>query len=150
MIFVCDAMLGKLARYLRMLGLDAPYARRGEDRLSLPEGRAQMLFLTKSAAKAGRPGTILVHSNDPKEQLLEIKGHIEPYIAADSAMTRCIECNVPLARARKDDIEPFVPEYVYHHNDEFRTCPSCHKVYWEGSHAHEMKVWMEDFYGSEE
>ena len=53
-------------------------------------------------------------------------------------MTRCIECNVCLVEAKKEDIEPLVPEYIYHHHDTFKTCPSCRKVYWEGSHADEM------------
>ncbi|HOC46528.1 MAG: Mut7-C RNAse domain-containing protein [Syntrophorhabdaceae bacterium] len=145
MIFICDAMLGKLARYLRMLGLDAPYIRQGETVLSSPKEPAHTLVFTKSTAKAGRPGTILVHNNDPQEQVLEVKKYIEPYVDPDAFMTRCMECNVQLIEVRKEDIESFVPEYIYHHHDEFRTCPSCHKVYWEGSHADEMHLWLKEF-----
>ncbi len=58
MIFICDVMLGKLARYLRMLGLDAPYIRQGESPRSASEGRHTFLLLQRAAAKAGRPGTI--------------------------------------------------------------------------------------------
>ena len=96
MIFICDAMLGKLARYLRMLGLDAPYIRQGETVLSSPKEPAHTLVFTKSTAKAGRPGTILVHNNDPQEQVLEVKKYIEPYVDPDAFMTRCMECNVQL------------------------------------------------------
>lgn len=145
MIFICDVMLGKLARYLRMLGLDAPYIRQGETALPSPEEQEHTLVFTKSTAKAGRPGTILVHSNDPQEQILEIKEHIKPHIDPSAIMTRCIECNVRLVKVRKEDIESLVPEYIYHHHDEFRTCPSCRKVYWEGSHAAEMHLWLRKF-----
>ncbi len=144
MIFVCDVMLGKLARYLRMLGLDAPYLRQGEGRPA-PPMEGQGLFFTKSSVQTGRPGTVIVRSNDPREQLFEIKEYIAPHINRSATMNRCIECNVPLAEAKKLDIEPFVPEYVYHHHDEFRICPSCRRVYWEGSHTEEMDLRITEF-----
>ncbi len=140
MIFICDVMLGKLARFLRMLGLDAPYIRQGENPGFPPEEGVPFLFFTKTTAKTGRPGAILVRSIDPQEQILEIREYIAPYINSAAVMTRCIECNVLLAEVRKEDIEPFVPEYIYHHHNEFRTCPSCRKVYWEGSHADDMNM----------
>ena len=145
MIFICDVMLGKLARFLRMLGLDAPYIRQGEGPGPASKEEAQSLFFTKSNAKAGRPGTVVVHSNDPQEQIVEIREYIEPYINRAAFMTRCIECNVLLAKVSKEVVEPFVPEYIYHHHNEFRTCPSCRKVYWEGSHADEMHLWLREF-----
>ena len=141
MIFICDVMLGKLARYLRMLGLDAPYIRKGET-APPPPGEGQHYFFTKSAAKKGRPGAIFVHSDDPRKQVLEIKEHIRPYIDPAAFMTRCLECNVRLVAVKKVDIEPLVPEYVYHHHDAFKACPSCRRVYWEGSHADEMNIWI--------
>ena len=58
-------------------------------------------------------------------------------------MTRCIECNTLLESAEKADIEARVPEYIYHHHEEFKVCPSCKKVYWEGTHAEQMKKWTE-------
>lgn len=141
MIFICDVMLGKLARYLRMLGLDAPYTRQGEDATPRAGNRESIIF-TKKTSQAGRPGVILLHSNDPHEQITEIKDHIQPYVNPSELMTRCIECNVRLVTAKKDDVEPLVPEYIYHHHDTFKVCPSCKKVYWEGSHAEEMKMWI--------
>ena len=149
MIFVCDVMLGKLARYLRMLGLDAAYVRRCEG-TAFHTGQGQSLFFTRSPARMDRPGCVLVHSDDPHEQVLEIKEHIRPYIDHEAFMTRCLECNVLLAEAKKEDVEPLLPEYIYHHHERFMTCPSCHKIYWEGSHADEMMVWIQDFWGSEQ
>jgi uncharacterized protein len=146
MIFICDVMLGKLARYLRMLGLDAPYIRMGEPAVP-PPGKGQHCFFTKGAAKKGHPGAILVHSNDPQEQVLEIKEYIKPHIDPSVIMTRCVECNVYLVEAKKEDIEPLVPEYIYHHHDTFKVCPSCRRVYWEGSHADEMKIWIRKVMG---
>ncbi len=143
MIFVCDVMLGKLARYLRTLGFDAPYVRQGEDPASFPAPSAGCLFLTKRQDRAVPPHTVVIHANDPGEQLLEIKEIVEKYVDPAAFMTRCIECNTPLADVPREEIEPLVPEYIYHHHDRFKTCPSCRKIYWEGSHAGEMRGWIE-------
>ncbi|NLT23103.1 MAG: hypothetical protein GXX82_08660 [Syntrophorhabdus sp.] len=143
MIFVCDVMLGKLARYLRTLGFDAPYIRQGEDPASFPAPSDRCVFLTRRQDRTGRPHTVVIHENDPMKQILEIKEIIERYIDPKAFMSRCLECNVPLIDTPREEIEPFVPEYIYHHHDRFRTCPSCKKVYWEGSHAEEMLEWVE-------
>ena len=109
MIFLCDVTLGKLARYLRMLGLDAPYLRQGEGPPSLAEDTDESVFFTKKAGKAGRAGAVLVHSNDPREQLREIRECIRPYINPDDFMTRCIECNFNWSLQTKRISNPWSP-----------------------------------------
>ncbi len=142
MIFLCDVMLGKLARYLRILGLDARYIRQGNTTASLPAPSPESLFLTKRKDVTALAHTVVIHGNNPEEQLLEIRDRIRQYIDPAALMTRCLDCNTPLAEISKEEVEPFVPEYIYHHHDRFRTCPSCKKVYWEGSHAQEMHEWI--------
>lgn len=146
MIFICDVMLGKLARYLRELGLDAPYIRQGYDRTKLLNLAEDAVFLTKRKLHAGLARVIVINNNDPQAQIVEIKKYIQPYIDESSIMTRCLDCNTRLVDSLKDDIEPFVPEYVFHHYDNFKTCPTCGKVYWEGSHALKMQEWVKHFF----
>jgi uncharacterized protein with PIN domain len=143
MIFVCDVMLGKLARYLRTLGFDARYVRQGEDSASFPAPSDRCVFLTRRHDRTGRPHTVVIRDNDPAKQVLEIKEIIDRHIDPNAFMSRCLECNVPLIETPREEIEPFVPEYIFHHHDRFKTCPSCKKVYWEGSHAEEMREWLE-------
>jgi len=143
MIFVCDVMLGKLARYLRMLGLDARYIRQGDDRVLFPAPSPESLFLTKRTDVTARAHTVVIYGNDPEEQLAEISDRIGRHVDPAALMTRCLDCNTPLVEILKEEIEPFVPEYIYHHHHRFTTCPSCKKVYWEGSHAQEMRSWIE-------
>lgn len=148
MIFVCDVMLGKLARYLRMLGIDARYVRQGEDIASFvapPEGS---LFLTKRRGVTSCGRAVLIKADDPKEQLLEIKKYIRRHFDPSALMSRCLDCNTLLADIPKEDIEQLVPEYVFHHHEKFKTCPSCKKVYWEGSHADEMRAWIDKVIGN--
>ncbi|HBA53907.1 Mut7-C RNAse domain-containing protein [Syntrophorhabdus aromaticivorans] len=138
MKFICDAMLGKLAKYLRILGLDAEYA---NNPLVLDHYKGEPeppYFLTKRLKGITYPKVVLIRSDKPRDQLLEVKEIIRPYINREKIMNRCIECNVELADVDKYDIEQRVPEFVFHQYSRFRMCPQCRKVYWEGSHAVRM------------
>jgi uncharacterized protein with PIN domain len=143
MIFVCDVMLGKLARYLRTLGFDAPYVRKGDDPAIFPAPSAGCVHLTKKRDRTGCPHTVVIRANNPGDQLLEIKEMVERHVDPALFMTRCLDCNALLIATPREDIEPFIPEYIYHHHDRFKTCPSCRKVYWEGSHADKMRERIE-------
>jgi uncharacterized protein len=138
MKFVCDAMLGKLAKYLRLLGFDASYARNKAaltDRLSQDPDR---ILLTRRSGSEFSSPTIHIRSELVREQLDEIKGLIKAGFNKDTALSRCVECNVSLAEVDKEEVESRVPEFVYHTYARFRLCPSCKRVYWEGSHAKGM------------
>ncbi len=139
MRFVCDVMLGKLAKYLRLLGFDAAYARTEaslEQYLSRDQDR---LLVTRRKAIVAPSRTIQIRSESAREQLYELRGLIKSAIGRATILTRCLECNVELTDADKTEIEPLVPEFVYHHYRRFKMCPSCKKVYWEGSHAKGME-----------
>jgi len=135
MKFVCDAMLGKLAKYLRILGLDAEYTK---DLKILQQYMGQPdtpYLLTRTTRKVTYEKTIFLRSDKVREQLLEIREIIRPFIDRDKIMNRCIECNVELMVVEKKHIEQKVPEFVFHQYGQFRECPRCGKVYWEGSHT---------------
>ena len=138
MRFICDVMLGNLARHLRMLGLDAPLVKQGE--VSKPvstEGDQPFLLTRKSTT--GYPKTLHVKAYDVTEQLKEIGEVIRPYLDPRKAMGRCIRCNVELQALDGNLVEKLVPEFVFHHYRTFKTCPSCNRVFWGGSHAAHME-----------
>lgn len=138
MKFVCDAMLGKLAKYLRILGLDAEYIK---DLTILQQNMGQPdapYLLTRTTKKVSYERTIFLRSDKVREQLIEIREIIRPIIDPDKIMNRCIECNVELMVVEKRHIEQKVPEFVFHQYGQFRECPQCGKVYWEGSHTKGM------------
>jgi len=150
MKFVCDAMLGKLAKYLRILGLDAEYMKDLEE-LKHYHGRTDApYFLTRTTRKMTYEQTIFIRSDKVREQLHEIKEIIRPFIDPDKIMNRCIECNVELINVQKKHIEQKVPEFVFHQYGQFRKCPECGKVYWEGSHAKGMKHLIQEIMEAEE
>jgi uncharacterized protein len=144
MTFVCDVMLGKLARYLRVFGLDAIYVK---DLASLDKYRdagESALFFTKRTRSIGFTATVFVSADNPKEQLREIREIIKPHIDRSQVMKRCISCNLELLEVTKDEVEQYVPEYIFHLYPSFRMCPSCKRVYWEGSHTKGMRQLTEE------
>ncbi len=147
MRLVCDAMLGKLARYLRMLGFDTAYVpnRAALDRMLASEPD-RILLTRRRGAVPGFNRTVRIESEIAREQLREVKALVKPHLSRDAVFSRCIECNVELTDIDKSDVEPSVPEFVYHNYSRFRTCPSCRRIYWEGSHSKAMEALIEEIF----
>ncbi|MCX5813737.1 MAG: hypothetical protein NT178_14495 [Proteobacteria bacterium] len=145
MRFLCDAMLGKLSNYLRILGFDTIYIKsmamlNGYKKETNPA----LLFTKRKMQKSLYSNCIYIKSNNIIDQLAEIKNIIEPHIDKNTIMKRCIRCNTLLNNVKKDDIESLVPEFIFHTYDIFKFCPFCRKVYWEGSHVEHMKKWVKE------
>jgi uncharacterized protein len=141
MRFICDSTLGKLTKHLRMLGFDAIFTNSLDTLNRYKNSADPPLFFTKRKKAISYQPAIFVEKNKIDEQIEEIENYIRPYINANDFMTRCIECNTLLEPIEKEDIEARVPEYIYHHHEEFKVCTACKKVYWQGTHAEQMKKW---------
>ena len=136
---VVDAMLGRLARWLRALGYDTRYDANWDDvslaRLARAEGR---LLLTRDRQLAARKGlhSLLVQSDDLGQQLAEVLGRLGPPTAG--AFGRCVICNVTLSELDRASVEGRVPEYVWETHEEFFLCRNCGRIYWRGTHWQQM------------
>ncbi|WP_052567488.1 Mut7-C RNAse domain-containing protein [Candidatus Magnetobacterium casense] len=135
--FIADAMLGRLARWLRMLGIDTLYMRDIKDselvRLARAEGRC---LLTRDRALVNEhhlANYVLLRANDTGSQLRELSRSFAGGLSL-TAQGRCTSCNGGLCRVEKTDIVNEVPQYVYYTNDEFTRCYMCGKVFWAGTH----------------
>jgi len=147
MRFICDAMLGKLAKYLRILGFDTVYMK-NISRSHIDTTVADPVYiLTRNRTFTGLQKTVVLKSNDIMGQLGELTELIKTCIEVDQIMSRCIVCNAKLADVHKSDIEQRVPEFIFHLHEEFKTCPKCNRVYWEGSHAEHMTGRVEEIMG---
>jgi len=139
--FIADVHLGRLARYLRMMGFDVLYKNNFDDdeiiKISLDKKRARLTkdrgILKRSEITHG----YWVRSSKVKEQVVEI---IERFDLKKliNEFTRCIECNSPLESISKNEVINELPPKVSESQESFSVCPSCKKLYWKGTHHQRM------------
>ena len=133
-------MVGKLARWLRVLGVDVAYSNTYEDdeiiRIATAENRIVLTRDTGLAARRAAVRFVLIESDDYTQQIGEV---IREFSLRDfEVFTRCLECNVVLTPASKESVFERVPPYVYLTQERFAVCPSCNRVFWHGTHADQM------------
>jgi len=147
---LADCMLGRLARWLRLLGYDTAYENSASDphlaRRARAEGR---VLLTRDHDLANRRGlrTLLIESETLEEQVHEVRDALGP--PPDPALTRCSVCNTTLESVTPEEIAASVPAYVLHTQTNFHRCPGCGRVYWPGTHTQKMNRQMEGFTSQE-
>ncbi len=137
--FAVDVMLGRLARWLRIVGWDTLYDNHFEDeelvRVAVEEDR---LLLTRDRKlilrKPVRDRSLLIESDTPWEQLLQVIGDLQLEVRGSRILSRCLVCNEILQNTRPADLLGRVPPYVLSTRRTFRCCPSCKRVYWRGTH----------------
>ncbi len=138
--FAADRMLGKLAKWLRIIGHDVAYgshlAGYGLIRTARKEGR---LILTRDRGirKKSPPDYLLIESNQFREQLKQVMDAygLDPF---KHAFTRCVECNFLLEPIPKDSVQEKVPPHVFSTQEKFSFCRHCQRVYWPATHLQKM------------
>ncbi len=139
--FIADAMLGSLARWLRMLGFDVAYEAHIPDehlvRRALQQNRTLLTRDRKLPQEWTVPALYLVRADETLAQLREV---IETFGLREALrpFSRCSLCNAELSEASPDQIAEHVPEYVQTTATTFRSCPICDRVYWRGTHTDHM------------
>jgi uncharacterized protein len=140
MKFVADRMLGRLARWLRVIGQDVAYGPHlsgyGLIREARREGRI-ILTRDRSIRRKSPPQYVLIESDRFRDQLKQVihACGLDPF---KDVFTRCVECNAPLQDLAKEAAREKVPEYVFSTQDKFSICPSCRRIYWPATHQQKM------------
>lgn len=143
MKFLCDGMLGKLCKYLRICGVDTAYSNEGMKML-LAAKKENRVILTKNTHLKEKEGTFFIESDDP---LIQLKYVIKEFGLKEKLgfFSRCLLCNELLVPVTKGKIRDKIPYYTYKNFDEFAQCPKCLRVYWQGSHYQKMREDLERF-----
>jgi len=139
--FLLDENLGRLSKWLRMLGYDAAVYKSIsiEKKISLCN-KERRIFLTRSNKIAKRKESfsrILIKAEKYDEQLLEISHLLE--LNNEMLFSRCLKCDYRLQDILAKKIEGLVPDNVKYNFSEFKICRKCGKIYWRGSHYDAMK-----------
>jgi uncharacterized protein with PIN domain len=145
-MFLLDVHLERLARYLRMTGIDALMPEDPDDpaivEQSLSQRRTVLTRDRRLLTRARLQRGYWLRSQRPRSQLAEVvrafqlEGHVRPF-------SRCMICNTPLEVVPKAEVENKVPGRVWRNEESFRRCPGCGRVYWKGSHFRRMGVLLE-------
>ena len=145
MKFLADTMLGKLAKWLRVLGYDTHYQNYYTDsmmRRLLTEG--PILLSRRKEIIHRYQNTYYIRSDHLGKQLRELQEGLHLRPDRSRWFSRCLTCNVLLREAPMEEVREKVPEYVLYENMPiFRFCPSCERYFWPGSHRVKMKRELE-------
>lgn len=129
--------LGRLSKWLRILGFDAQYFRQNNPAsLVIAALGNDRIIITRDHKLAKPRGikVVFIESEHLKDQLKQVFKALNVSPEPDKLFTRCIICNEPLTRADKEKVQGDVPEFVFKTQENFLTCPICRRVYWQGTH----------------
>ena len=153
--FIVDNNVGKLAKWLRIMGYDTLFfSSRNDAHLittALAEGRVILTrdtqIMKRRVVTSGKLRAILIQSDKPELQIhqvidsLNLDCQFRPF-------TICLECNQYLVTRNKQEVENLVPPYVFRTQNQYMQCPTCHRIYWRGTHWQAMTQKLEDFVNS--
>ena len=144
--FLCEAMLGSLARWLRLFGFDTVYLDHGPpDEVLAERARADIRWVLtrdRELASVG-PKTMLVRSSVLDDQICEVLSRLGMVPDTSLEGARCAECNGELHEAGREEVAGLAPSYVMATARRFKRCASCGRVYWPGTHGDGIQKRME-------
>ncbi|MCM8782974.1 MAG: Mut7-C RNAse domain-containing protein [Candidatus Omnitrophica bacterium] len=137
MKFILTKELGRLAKWLRIMGFDAVYFKAENRSLLLIEAlRENRIILTRNqkVAKTHGPQVINIKAEDFRGQLRQVLEELKIELDRDKMFSRCVLCNIELDFIEKDKVKERVPEYVFQTQKVFYICKDCGRIYWQGTH----------------
>jgi len=150
--FIADHNVGKLAKWLRMMGYDTLFFNGIDDSgmiaTALAEDRVVLTrdteIMERRLVTTGRLKAVLITSDEPERQLKQVIETLNLDIRF-RLFSICLECNQPLVERNKEQVKDRVPPYVFKTQDQYMECPSCHRIYWRGTHWQAMTKKLNKF-----
>ena len=142
-------MLGKLTRWLRLLGYDAEYSSRLDDtQLITSAKKERRILLTRDLelfhqAVAKGIDTFYLDGKTEAENLSQLAKRFNLKLDIDMAISRCTKCNVGVRPISKEKVVDKVEKNTFSYYNEFWECPKCGQIYWQGAHWIRIKKTLE-------
>ncbi len=154
MKFVADSMVGKLARWLRFLGIDVVYVQSGDldeiVKIAQDEGR---IILTRNTdvLKKLKGHRVWIYFLPSEKSEIQLKDVVERFNLWEEIkpFSRCTVCNEPLVPVKKEEVRGKVPFYIFQNMEHFEKCPKCGRIYWEGTHVRRLREKLTRILGRE-
>ena len=149
--FAAEKTLGKLAKWLRLLGFDTLYEPGSATEKFIEDLAADRILLTRTQRIRKQPlrgKSVFVQSNRWDAQLRQVILELELTIDQTQPLSRCLNCNVPIIAADKDSLWGRVPDYIFETQEYFRRCPKCNRIYWRGTHTKRSLGKIEQFFNT--
>jgi len=147
--FICDDNLGKLAKYLRILGCDAFFKSEIENsellQIALREDRVILTRDSKIKALKSAGKIVLLKSYNPLEQLEQVLEELQLKPRKGKTFTRCLDCNTELVEVSKEKFVQKIPPHIFKTQERFLHCSRCDKVFWAGTHVERMSEKLKRF-----
>ena len=147
MKFIVDCMLGKLAKWLKILGFDVSYFKKIEDDelISLAQKEKRVLLTRDNGLveKAKKTKFLFIHSEDWRHQVEQVLDYFSLWNEV-IPFSRCIECNLELKDLPKKSAKNLVSPFVYEHAKSFALCPRCGRIFWKGTHYRDMEFKIDE------
>jgi len=150
--FIADNNVGKLAKWLRMMGYDTLLFDGSDDArmiaIALAEGRVILTrdtqIMKRGVITKGRLKAILPQSDEPELQMHQVIDNLN-LDCRFKPFSICLECNQPLTEKSKEQVKGLVPPYVFKTQNQYMECPRCHRIYWRGTHWQRMREKLSKF-----
>jgi len=136
--FACDSNLGRLAKWLRLMGFDTRCLRDDSKDALMAEARSGRTVLTRRRALEGLPGIHVVVSDDVFAQLRELAASLQITGPGD-VFSRCCRCNTLLVEAEPEEVRGLVPDHVLLTSVYFSRCSGCGRIYWRCTHHERVR-----------
>ena len=150
--FIVDSNVGKLAKWLRMMGYDALFFEGSSDSqmiaMAMAENRVILTrdtqIMRRRVVTNGRLKAILIQSDEPEQQMRQVMDTLR-LDCQFQPFSICLECNQPLVERSREQVRDQVPPYVFQTQSQYMECPACHRIYWRGTHWQAMTKTLEKF-----
>jgi len=150
--FIVDNNVGKLAKWLRMMGYDTLFFDGSNDAsmiaAAVSDGRVILTrdtqIMKRRLITSGQLKAVLVKSDNPELQMHQVIGRLN-LDCQFRPFALCLECNQPLVERSKEQVKDRLPPYVFRTQDQYMECPACHRIYWRGTHWQAMTKKLDRF-----
>ncbi len=150
--FIVDNNVGKLAKWLRIMGYDTLFFNGSDDSrmiaTALTEGRVILTrdtqIMRRRVVTDGRLKAILIKGDEPEQQMHQVIATLN-LDCQFRPLAICLECNQPLLERTREQVKDLVPPYVFQTQSQYMECPACHRIYWRGTHWQAMTKKLEKF-----